>query len=212
MSGKKILVLGATGKTGYEIASQAIQRGHNVTVMVRDPARLTLPKDSCRIIVGSVTEDQSGLNDAIEGQDAVLSALGVGKSFKPHGLIEKSVPRILQGMDLHGVRRLIFVSAYGVGATQADTPPLPRFLMKLFLRDVYDDKEAGDKILHASNVDWTLVYPTTLKDSPLTGRYRVGERMALRGLPRISRADVAHFMLSQIDDPALVRKGVLISS
>jgi putative NADH-flavin reductase len=81
----------------------------------------------------------------------------------------------------------------------------------VFLHDLYADKELGERTLRRSPLDWTLVYPTMLTSGPRTGRSRAGERLALRGLPRISRADVAAFLLAQLDDRTYVRKGVLLS-
>ena len=207
---KKVLVLGATGGTGQQVVAQALQRGHDVTVLVRSPQRLTTPAERLRVLTGSVTDDGQVLAAAVRGQDVVISTLGVGNSLKSSGLIARSVPAIVQAMESQGVRRLIFTSAYGVGATRRDVPILPRILMRLLLRDVYADKEAGDDDLRRSSLDWTLVYPVTLTNGPGTGRYRVGERLTLHGVPTVSRADVAHFILTQVEDDTYVRKGVLI--
>jgi hypothetical protein len=119
---------------------------------------------------------------------------------------------IVRAMDRQGVRRLIFMSAYGVGATWKDVPILPRMLMGLLFRDLYTDKEIGDDAVRRSDLDWTLIYPVTLTNGPRTGRYRVGEHLRLRGFPTISRADVADFILTQSEDRKYLRKGVLISS
>ena len=155
-------------------------------------------------------DNGKALQAAIRGQDVVISALGAGNSFKPAGLIEHSVPAIVRAMEAQGVRRLIFTSAYGVGATFNTVPLVPRIFMRLLLHDIYADKEAGEAHLYRSKLDWTIVYPVTLTNGPKTGGYRVGEHLALRGIPKISRADVAHFLLSQMEDSTYLRKGVLI--
>jgi len=152
------------------------------------------------------------LADAMRGQDAVISALGQGLKLRSENLITRSTPLILEAMERAGVRRLIVTSAYGVGITWRDVPPLPRILVRVFLRDLYADKERAERTLRQSPLDWTLVYPTMLTSGPRTGRYRVGERLDLRGLPKISRADVADFLLTQVDDRRYIRKGVLISA
>ena len=115
-------------------------------------------------------------------------------------------------MQSHGVRRLIVTSAYGVGDTLRDVPFVPRVLMRFLFQDLYTDKAAGEEVLRRSGLDWTLVYPVTLTNGPRTGQYRVGERLALRGFPRISRADVAAFLVSQLADATYVKKEVLISA
>jgi len=115
-------------------------------------------------------------------------------------------------MHAHGIRRLVFMSAFGVGVTRRDTPLLPRIAIRLPLRDIYDDKEVGDEVVLGSGLDWTIVYPTALTNAPATDAYRVGERLALRGFPKVSRADVADFIVSQIVDDRYLRQQVLISS
>jgi len=211
-SEKKILVLGATGGTGQQVVSQALQQGHDVTVLVRTRQRLTISHDRLRVLAGSVTDDSHALAGAVRDQDAVISTLGVGRSFKSGGLITQSMPRIVRAMEDQGIRRLIFTSAFGVGDTRRDVPLLPRIFIRLLLQDIYRDKELGEATLRASGLDWTLVYPAGLVDAPATGHYRAGERLPLSGFPRIARADVADFLLTQVDDTTYVRKGVLISS
>jgi putative NADH-flavin reductase len=210
MPSKRVLVLGATGGTGQQVVAQAIQLGHTVTALVRDPRRVTLVSDHIRVLTGKITDD-TALAVAMRDQDVVISTLGVGKSFKSHGLISQSVTGIVRAMRDHGVRRLIFTSAFGVGDTFGDLPLIPRIFARTLLRDVYRDKAAGEATLRASNLDWTVVYPAGLSDRPATGRYRTGEHLALRGFPMIARADVAAFLLSQVEDTSYLRKGVLIS-
>jgi putative NADH-flavin reductase len=164
------------------------------------------------VLTGNVPDDPQALAVAVDGQDAVISALGVGKSLRSAGLIARSMPVIVSTMQSLGVRRLIFTSAYGVGDTLRDVPFVPRVLMRFLFQDLYTDKAAGEEVLRRSGLDWTLVYPVTLTNGPRTGQYRVGERLALRGFPRISRADVADFLVSQLADTTYVRKGVLMSA
>ena len=212
MADKRLLVLGATGGTGQHVVAQALRQGFEVTAFVRDATRMTIESERLRVHVGDITGNEALLASAMDGQDALISLLGVGKSFKSGGIITTAIPRILRSMAAAGVRRLIFTSAYGVGQTRRDVPLIPRLFMGTLLRDVYRDKEAGEMALRSSVFDWTIVYPATLVDRPATGQYRVGERLALRGFPTIGRADLAEFLLDQVDDVKYVRKGVLVSS
>jgi putative NADH-flavin reductase len=141
----------------------------------------------------------------------VISTLGVGQSFKSGDLISRTAPAIVAGMQEHGVRRLVFTSAFGVGSTRRDAPLLPRLFMATLLRDIYRDKEAGEQAILTSDLDWTIAYPVGLTDGPRTGRYRTGERLSIKGLPRMSRADVADFLLKQVEDRSYIRKGVLVA-
>ncbi|HKT59735.1 MAG TPA: SDR family oxidoreductase [Gemmatimonadales bacterium] len=211
MAAKRILVLGATGGTGQEVVAQALDQGHVVTAFARHPERMKRAHERLRFVVGDVADGGDALADAVRGQDAVISALGRGLSLKAEGLIARGMPNIVGAMERQGVSRFIFTSAYGVGVTWRDLPLLSRLFARLLLRDLYADKKAGEEVLRRSALDWTIVYPTTLTNGPGTGRYRVGERLVLSGLPRISRADLAAFLLTQIEDRRYIGKGVLIS-
>jgi putative NADH-flavin reductase len=90
-------------------------------------------------------------------------------------------------------------------------PILPRILMRLLFRDLYADKGTGEEELRRSGLDWTLVYPVTLTSGPRTGRYRAGEHLRLRGFPTIARADLAEFILTQVEARTYLGKGVLVS-
>jgi putative NADH-flavin reductase len=208
----RLLVLGATGGTGREVVAQALQQGHDVTAFVRDPRKMTVTDGRLGVVVGSTTEGEAAVARAVRGQDVVVSALGRRRSFRSSDLIARSMRAIVPAMESQGVRRLIVVSAYGVGDSGRDAPLLPRLMYRLLLRDIFADKKAAEDYLRQSGLDWTLVYPVALTNGPRTGRYRVGERLDLRGiLPRISRADVADFILTQLASADYRRKVAVIS-
>lgn len=205
---RRILILGATGATGRHLLSKALEAGLDVTVFARDPTRVP---NTPRIVKGDVTTKSPALAEAVRGQDAVISVLGRGNSLTSGELFTTSMPLIVRAMDGERVRRLVVTSAFGVGATHADLPLLPRIFVATLLRDLYADKTRGEEAIHQSLLDWTIVYPSGLSNAPATGRYRVGEHLPLRGFPTIPRADVADFLLRQLDDSTYIRKGVMIS-
>jgi|KBSSwiStaDraftv2_1062776.scaffolds.fasta_scaffold139123_2 putative NADH-flavin reductase len=210
MSRKKVLVLGGTRGIGQQVVAQALQAGHEVTAFSRTADKIPVQDDRLHLVVGTVT-DGSRLSEAIRGHDAVISALGQGMSLKADSLIQRSVPVIVSAMQAQRVRRLIFTSSLGVGDSVRDAPLFSRMMMRFLLKDIYADKIAGEALIRRSDLDWTLVQPPQLTNGPLTRKYRVGEHLELRGIPRISRADVAHFILSQLDDTTYVRKAALIA-
>ncbi len=212
MPTRRLLVLGATGGTGRHVIAQAAEMGLDVTALVRHPDRLPAADRRCRIVVGDVRSDSAAVRDAYAGHDAVISALGVGQSFTSGGLIAQATPLIVAAMRQHGVRRLVFTSAFGVGPTWQDAPLVPRLFAKALLRDVYADKAAGEQVIKDSGLDWTIVYPAGLTNGPRTGHTRIGERLKLSGFPRVSRADVAAVLLQQLDDPRFIRKGILVAN
>ena len=209
---KRILVLGASGPTGREVVQQALQAGNEVTAFVRNPAKLAMTHARLSVAAGDVTTDGPALADAMRGKDAVISALGTGQSFAPHALMEHAMPRILAAMEETGVKRLVLMSAFGVGRTFAEVPVLPRVFIRTLFARIYSDKEAGEKVLGTSGLDWTIVYPTGLTNGPRTENFRFGEHLPMHGLPTVSRADVAEFLIEELDDGQYVRKGVFISS
>ena len=204
-----ILVFGATGPTGQQLVKQALTRGHKVTAFARRPEALL--DQRLRVVAGDVLRDDAKIDEAMHGQDAVVSALGRRPSFSSDHLISRGMKAIAAAMERAGVRRIVLMSAFGVGESARDAPLVPRIMYCVLLRDIFADKLAAEEQLRSTGLDWTIVYPVLLTDGPLTGRYRVGERLELRGLPKISRADVAHFMLGEIEKPAWVRRIAALS-
>ena len=207
----KLVVFGASGGTGQEIIKQALEQGHDVTAFVRDPKKLTIKNSRLHIIEGDVLNDQSAIARAITGRDAIISSLGRANSLKSNGLIAGSLAAIVPAAKKHDVRRLILISAFGVGDSSRNAPLVPRLMYRLLLGDIYRDKKAGEDIVKASDLDWTIVHPVMLTTGPKTETYRSGERFNLKGFPKISRADVAHFALAQLTDKTFLRKTAVIS-
>ncbi|WP_210572680.1 NAD(P)-dependent oxidoreductase [Streptomyces sp. GESEQ-4] len=204
-----LTVFGATGGIGQEIVRQALTAGHQVTAVVRDPARLAVRGAGLEVFRADVT-DPEALRPAVTGRDAVLSGLGA-RSRKDAGVAARLTRTVLRAMEAEGTRRLLVVSAAPVGPAPEGDGPLDRAmrgLVSAVLKDVYDDLREMEAELARSAVDWTSVRPPRLQDKPLTGRYR----MVVGGTPAkgrfIGRADVAHAMLAMTDEPGAVKQGV----
>jgi putative NADH-flavin reductase len=209
----RLLVLGATGLTGGELLSQGLEQGHDVTALVRNPAKLALAHERLRVTVGNAT-DATAVDEAVEGQAAVLCALGTRslRSIFSSDLMRASMRVLMPAMERRDVSRLILLSALGVGRSAEQTPVALRIAFRSLLRQVGRDKAAAEEDLRTSDLDWTIVYPPTLTTGPRTTDYRSGEVLQLKGIPRISRADVAHFMLSQLTSSSYSRRTAIISS
>ncbi|MEL5957072.1 NAD(P)H-binding protein [Streptomyces sp. CLV115] len=206
----RITVFGATGGVGQEIVRQALAAGHEVTAVVRDPARLPVPLSDVRVHTVARMDDPEALREAVAGRDAVLSALG-SRGRKADGVAERLTGSVLAAMEAEGVRRLLVVSAAPVGPRPADDPLPDRLARKVIgavLKEVYADLTLMEAALARSATDWTSVRPPKLTDGPLTGKYRTVVGGAPRSGRTISRADVAHAMLALTDDPASVKQGV----
>lgn len=205
----KTLILGSTGGTGQQLIKQALEQHHEVTALVRDTSKLTISQENLTVVKGDAL-DRNVLLKAVEGKDAVLSALGVGKSLNPKGLIANAAGLLIAAMNATGVKRLIFLSAFGVGETYRQASFIQRIIFSTFLRKMYADKVKGDDQIRNSNLGWTLIYPVLLTDKPGTGNYKAEEALPMKGMPKISRADVADFMLKQLKDNTFLRKPVVV--
>lgn len=209
----RITVFGSTGATGRQVVAQALAAGHEVTAFLRDEAKAPPARDGLRVVTGQVTSDQAAVTAAVAGADAVVSALGTERSrqgLRAPAVMAGATPRIVGAMQEAGVDRVVWLSALGVGDTLEQVPTLPRLGYRV-LRRVYADKAAGEALLRRSPLAWTLVYPVMLTNRARTGRYRHGERLELHGVPTVSRADVADFMLGRLTAGDYLRKIAVIS-
>jgi putative NADH-flavin reductase len=208
----KLLLLGATGRTGQELLAQGLELGHEITALVRNPSKLAVEHEHLRVVTGDAT-DPAAVDRALEGQDAVLCALGPTSpaSLLRCELMRETARALVPSMKRHGVSRLVLLSALGVGASAAHAPPLLRIAFQTLLRQVGRDKATAEDLVRGSDIDWTVVYPPSLTDGARTGAYRVGEALELKGVPKISRGDLAEFMLSQLEQPTFSRKIAVVS-
>jgi putative NADH-flavin reductase len=204
-----LTVFGATGGVGQEIVRQALDAGHRVTAVVRDPARLPVTGERLEVVRSDLS-DPEALRPAVAGRDAVLSGLGARRRADA-GVATRLTRTVLRALEAEGVRRLLVVSAAPVGPRPQDDPALDRAVRRIVsavLKDVYADLRAMEAELERSATDWTIVRPPRLLDKPVTGSYR----RVVGGFPRsgrfIGRADVAHAMLAMVEDPATVKQGV----
>ncbi|MFI5553143.1 NAD(P)-dependent oxidoreductase [Streptomyces sp. NPDC051738] len=205
----KLTVFGATGGTGKEIVRQALNAGHEVTAVVRDPARFPITGDRLEVFRADLT-DPRALRPAVAGRDAVLSGLGA-RSRKDAGIAARLTRTVLGALEAEGVRRLVVVSAAPVGPEPEGDGFVDRAMrgiVSAVLKDIYADLREMEAELARSGTDWTSVRPPRLQDKPLTGSYR----KVVGGFPGrgrfLARADVAHAMLAAVGDRATVRQGV----
>jgi putative NADH-flavin reductase len=205
----KLLLLGATGNTGKQLLRQALELNYEVTVLVRDPSKLPPANPKMKVLVGNVL-DKSILTEAVQGKDAVISALGVGESLKSNNLISEAVQVLIPAMNAAGVKRLVFLSAFGVGETYNLASLFQKIAFRTVLKDIYADKAQADEQIRNSNLEWTLVLPTKLTNGSASGKYKAGEKLKAGGFPMVSRADLAAFMLRQLSESAFVRKNAVV--
>ena len=192
----RLVVFGATGGTGAHVVAQAVAGGHEVTAVVRDPRRLT-PVDGLRVVTATF-DRTSALDDAVRGRHAVISALGTD-SRGPVSVCTDGMTAIVEAMRRTGVRRLVAVSAHG--ARETHDRSLYSLAVWAALREKMLDKERMEAVIEASGLDWTVVRPPALSDGARTGRYRTGTDLPVRLWSRVSRPDLAEFLLAEAAEP-----------
>ncbi|MFE6931117.1 NAD(P)-dependent oxidoreductase [Streptomyces sp. NPDC057699] len=192
----QITLLGATGPTGQQVLAQALEDGHSVTALVRDPARLPQRGDSrVAVITGDATVSRD-VADALAGSDAVISALGPGKDFKST-LATRSTAALLPAMAKSKTKRLVWLSALGAGNSSRQQSVVQATASKLLMGKLMADKGVADEKLAASGLDCIIVLPVMLTNGSRTATYKTFEADAHGGRVggKISRADVADYLL-----------------
>jgi len=206
----RLLVLGASGRTGRLVVEQALGHGHEVTAFVRDPARLTLSSERLRVVAGDATK-ASDVQAALAGHDAVVSALG-SAGERPVHVYSDGVANTLRAMTARGVGRLVVLSAVGVGTDGSGLPFAQRALRKLpSMREICEDMERMEGDVMLSDLDWTIVRASSLNDGPFTGVYRVVEGPVVPKGSHISRADVAALLLKCAEGELYLRRAVAVA-
>lgn len=206
-----ILLFGATGDMGQLVLKTALAANHSVKAFVRNPVGITLENKNLSVIKGNIT-DTASIESALSNVDVVVSTLG-SKSFTKHDtILIEGLRHILEAMGNTSVKRLIFVSAFGVGETYHEAAFVSKILFSTLLRIPYADKLEQEKLVKGSKTDWTLIHPARLTVDPSVGKYQVGEHLHLSSNSTISRAGVADFIVKQVDSKDFIRKSVTIGS
>ena len=198
----KLAVFGATGGTGQQIVQQALAQGHDVAALVRDKTKMNLQHEHLALVEGNVL-DRAAVDQTVAGADAVFVSLG-NTANNPNMVVSNGTAVILDAMQAAGVKRLIVISSLGVGDSKDQVPFFFKALIATALRGAFQDKEAQEKLVMASGLDWTIIRPGGLSDGPATGAYRAGSDRSIGG--QVSRADVAAFALAQLASDEYLHK------
>ncbi|WP_420345522.1 NAD(P)-dependent oxidoreductase [Pelagibius sp.] len=209
----RVLIIGASKGIGLATVKRALAGGHRVRAMARSAGQIGLDHDMLEKIKGDALNAED-VTAALAGIDIVIQALGVRPGpqmiFGPITLFSEATRILVPAMEAAGVRRLLCVTGFGAGDSRAAIGCLQRLPFRLFLGQAYDDKTVQEAIIKDSALDWTIVRPGVLTKGRETGRYRVlvEPRRWRNGL--ISRADVADFLVKQVDDDSLLRESPVI--
>ena len=201
----KIVIFGSTGGTGKQLVKQGLELGYEVTAFARTPSKLDEFKHEKLTIIKGDVLNYSDVEKAIIEHDAVLSSLGSPTLKAGDTTLSEGTKNIIKAMSANNVRRFICETSLGVG----DSYGQPGFIFTkiiepLFLKHAFADKEIQETEIKASNLDWIIIRPGGLNNKPKTSKYRHGLDKTITG--NISRADVAEFMLKQINSDEYLRK------
>jgi len=209
----KLLILGATGGTGKKLVKQALEQGHIVTAFARNPTDVTKKHDSLSVIHGNIL-DYISIQRAVKGQDAVISALGI-RTLMKNTIISDGTKNIINAMEKYGVKRFVCLSSIGVGDSKLQQQQLGLLynivMIPLLLKNMFQDKEVQEAYIKESNLDWTIIRPAILTNGKRTGRAKRFGHDDTTIKAKISRADVADFMLKQLSDKANIHKTISLS-
>lgn len=208
----KLTIFGSTGGTGRQIVVQALEQGHDVTAFARNPEKLDHMHEKLQVVQGNVL-DSASVEHAIQGQDAVVCALGLPAIMDKSNLRANGTKQIIRAMEKTGAKRFICQSSAGVGDSRDIMPFHYKYLIvPLMLRRVFADHEIQEHAIKESQLDWVIVRPAALTDGERTGSYQHGVAVENKTVThKISRADTADFMLKQLTDNRYLYKTPCLS-
>lgn len=206
-----IIVFGATGTVGVEVVHQALEKGYHVTAFVRNPQKVRdLGHPNLRLYIGDVSDGEE-VKRAVKNHDAVFCALGDGRVGK---IRASGTLNIIQAMQSAAIKRLICLSTLGMGESYGNLNFIWRHIMfGMLLKKAFHDHKLQEASIRDSHLDYTIVRPSALIGGAITNAYKIGFDEKYKKLKlKISRADVADFMLRQLHSENYLKKAVSISN
>jgi putative NADH-flavin reductase len=207
----KIAIIGASQGIGLKLLELAISNDHEVTAMLRNPSKLTINHSKLEIIKGDIL-DHNSLKKVIAGKDAICVSIGIPPSIKPVFVFSEGIKNVIDAMIPELKQKLIVITGIGAGESKGHGGFLyDRLFQPLLLKEIYKDKDRSESIIMSSNTNWQIVRPGFLTNGPLTEKYRVIDYLNGVVAGKISRIDVAHYILNEINTPTHFGKTPLIT-
>jgi putative NADH-flavin reductase len=210
----RVLIIGASKGIGLETTRLALEAGHRVRALSRSAAPSGLSNLNLEKIRGDAL-DGADIATALDGMDVVIQALGVsylGDLFRPVNLFSDATRLLISAMEGQSVKRLISVTGFGAGDSRASIGCLQRLPFLMVFGRAYADKSVQEQLIKDSSLDWTIARPGVLTSGRRTRRYRILDEPSAWRNGIISRADVADFLVRQIEDRTYLRKAPVLVS
>lgn len=214
----RILILGATGRTGKLLLQQALASGYHINVLLRDKSKVAL--HSALTIFEGTPADKNILANAMDGCEAVLSALNISRTSDfpwsalrtPKTLLSETAAHLIDLAPKYGISRVIVISAWGAGSSRQEIPWWFKWLIdNSNIGIAYRDQEKQEELFEASALNYTIARPVGLVNSLKSKPVRV----SLNNIPKphltISRLDVAKFMLQILEGGQYIRQMPVLS-
>ena len=198
-----LTLLGAAGATGVPLVEQALAEGHHVTALVRSRQKLSITNPNLDVVEGDAT-DHAAVSQAMNGADAVISVLGARGP-----VIAEATRASVAVANQEGPERIVMLSSFAVARDRLT--PVSKLVTRMAMGSQVKDKAAGEDVLRASSLDWTIVYATRLTNGPKTEPRVVPETRKVGMAQKISRAAVASFLLQAATDDLYSRRSVVIT-
>lgn len=206
-----ILVIGGTRGIGLEVVRYALQRGHIVTASARNPELMPLTDPNLEAVHGDILNPEQ-IAGLVTDRDAIISAIGMGPTREPVTLFSEGMGNVLHALPPSSETRVVSVTGIGAGNSIGHGGFFyDKLLQPLMLSTIYQDKDRQEQLIRESETAWTIVRPGFLNDAPITGQYRIIEDMSGITAGDISRADVAHYIISALETRSEIGKTVLLT-
>ena len=207
----RILLIGASGPLGAEVAKVSIDQGHEVTAIVRHPEASQKNLGKANIVKGDIL-NPADVNRAFANVDAVISVLGTREVRKITTVVSEGTRNIVVAMNSFGIKRIVCVTGIGAGDSKGHGGFFyDRIINPLLLKEIYEDKDRQEKLIRESSLEWTLVRPAVLTNGKALGQFRTITNMSGVTTTKISRADTALFLLEETITPKFLQKTVALS-
>ena len=203
----RVLIIGASKGIGLETTRQALDAGNHVRALARSATAIAISNPNLEKMRGNALKTED-VETAIVGMDVVIQTLGIGLGylFRPVHLFSDATRVLIEAMRSQGVKRLICVTGFGAGDSRARISCLQRLPFQIVFGRAYDDKSLQEQLIKESELDWTIARPGVLTGGPQTDQYKILSEATQWRNGIISRADVAEFLVRQIEDQTYIRK------
>ena len=207
-----LAVLGASGGIGFQTVKTALKYNHHVTAILRTPSKLTIVHPNLKIVKGNIMKPET-LEEHLENKDAVISAIGKN-SLKETTLYSMGNQNLLNVLGKINTDRVFFISASGLDVNPSFnlfTKLATKFVLQKILKNMFADLERMERIIKESDQNWTIIRPPSLTNKAFTGQYRFSINSFIKGGMKISRADLAYFIISNIKNESIYKKTVEVA-